>query len=148
MKIDELIANAIPILKNTGIVKKDEKTGEEYILRSFRGQISSFGAAVEMGSLLSAVAFFSKKGGSDTDRQLLMRAIYLLIINDTETKIDAKSEQSELLLFVIEHRNEPELKKNIIDAAVALKLAMNAYELRDKDDKPKVEESKDDNEES
>ena len=148
MKIDELIANAIPILRNTGIVKKDEKTDEEYILRSFRGQISSFGAAVEMGSLLSAVAFFSKKGGSDTDRQLLMRAIYLLIINDTETKIDAKSEQSELLLFVIEHRNEPELKKNIIDAAVALKLAMNAYELRDKDDKPKVEESKDDNEES
>ena len=135
MKIDELIANAIPILKNTGIVKKDEKTGEEYILRSFRGQISSFGAAVEMGSLLSAVAFFSKKGGSDTDRQLLMRAIYLLIINDTETKIDVKSEQSELLLFVIEHRNEPELKKNIIDAAVALKLAMNAYELRDKEDK-------------
>ncbi|MBQ6943380.1 MAG: hypothetical protein IJN43_03520 [Ruminococcus sp.] len=148
MKIDELIANAIPILRNTGIVKKDEKTDEEYILRSFRGQISSFGAAVEMGSLLSAVAFFSKKGGSDTDRQLLMRAIYLLIINDTETKIDAKSEQSELLLFVIEHRNEPELKKNIIDAAVALKLAMNAYELKDKDDKPKVEESKDDNEES
>lgn len=135
MKIDELIANAIPILKNTGIVKKDEKTGEEYILRSFRGQISSFGAAVEMGSLLSAVAFFSKKGGSDTDRQLLMRAIYLLIINDTETEIDVKSEQSELLLFVIEHRNEPELKKNIIDAAVALKLAMNAYELRDKEDK-------------
>ena len=148
MKIDELIANAIPILRNTGIVKKDEKTDEEYILRSFRGQISSFGAAVEMGSLLSAVAFFSKKGGSDTDRQLLMRAIYILIINDTETKIDAKSEQSELLLFVIEHRNEPELKKNIIDAAVALKLAMNAYELKDKDDKPKVEESKDDNEES
>lgn len=135
MKIDELIANAIPILKNTGIVKKDEKTGEEYILRSFRGQISSFGAAVEMGSLLSAVAFFSKKGGSDTARQLLMRAIYLLIINDTETEIDVKSEQSELLLFVIEHRNELELKKNIIDAAVALKLAMNAYELRDKEDK-------------
>ena len=127
---------------------KTAKTDEEYILRSFRGQISSFGAAVEMGSLLSAVAFFSKKGGSDTDRQLLMRAIYLLIINDTETKIAAKSEQSELLLFVIEHRNEPELKKNIIDAAVALKLAMNAYELKDKDDKPKVEESKDDNEES
>lgn len=148
MKIDELIANAIPILKNTGIVKKDEKTGEEYILRSFRGQISSFGAAVEMGSLLSAVAFFSKKGGSDTDRQLLMRAIYLLIINDTETEIDVKSEQSELLLFVIEHRNEPELKKNIIDAAVALKLAMNAYELRDKDDKQKSEGSGDGNEQS
>lgn len=135
MKIDELIANAIPILDNTGIVKTDEKTGEEYILKSFRGQISSFGAAVSMGSLLSAVAFFSKKGGSETDRPLLMRAIYLLIINDTETKIDSKSEQSELLLYVIEHRNEPELKKNIIDAAVALKLAMNAYELRDKEDK-------------
>ena len=136
MNRDEMIIKAIPILEKVGIVKEDEKkNNQKYILKSFRSQISSFGAAVEMGSLLSAVAFFSKKGGSDTDRQLLMRAIYLLIINDTETKIDVKSEQSELLLFVIEHRNEPELKKNIIDAAVALKLAMNAYELRDKEDK-------------
>ena len=142
MKIDELIANAIPILKNTGIVKKDEKTGEEYILRSFRGPISSFGAAVEMGSLLSAVAFFSKKGGSDTDRPKLMQAIYMLITNTIEN-----CDEKALLLYVAAN-NTPTLKRNVIDAAVALKLAMNAYELRDKDDKPKSEGSGDGNEQS
>lgn len=143
MKIDELIANAIPILKNTGIVKKDEKTGEEYILRSFRGQISSFGAAVEMGSLLSAVAFFSNKGGSETDRPKLMQAIYMLIANK---KVEESTEKS--LLIHVAANNTPTLKRNVIDAAVALKLAMNAYELRDKDDKQKSEGSGDGNEQS
>ena len=142
MKIDELIANAIPILDNTGIVKEDEETGEKYILRSFRGQISSFGAAVEMGSLLSAVAFFSNKGGSDTDRPKLMQAIYMLITNTIEN-----CDEKALLLYVAAN-NTPTLKRNVIDAAVALKLAMNAYELRDKDDKQKSEDSGDENKES
>ena len=142
MKIDELIANAIPILDNTGIVKEDEETGEKYILRSFRGQISSFGAAVEMGSLLSAVAFFSNKGGSETDRPKLMQAIYMLITNTIEN-----CDEKALLLYVAAN-NTPTLKRNVIDAAVALKLAMNAYELRDKDDKQKSEDSGDENKES
>ena len=142
MKIDELIANAIPILDNTGIVKEDEETGEKYILRSFRGQISSFGAAVEMGSLLSAVAFFSNKGGSDTDRPKLMQAIYMLITNTIEN-----CDEKALLLYVAAN-NTPTLKRNVIDAAVALKLAMNAYELRDKDNKQKSEDSGDENKES
>lgn len=142
MNRDEMIIKAIPILKNTGIVKKDEKTGEEYILRSFRGQISSFGAAVEMGSLLSAVAFFSNKGGSETDRPKLMQAIYMLITNTIEN-----CDEKALLLYVAAN-NTPTLKRNVIDAAVALKLAMNAYELRDKDDKPKSEDSGDENKES
>lgn len=142
MKIDELIANAIPILDNTGIVKEDEETGEKYILRSFRGQISSFGAAVEMGSLLSAVAFFSNKGGSETDRPKLMQAIYMLITNTIENC------NEKALLVYVANNNTAETKRNVIDAAVALKLAMNAYELRDKDDKQKSEDSGDENKES
>jgi len=38
------------------------------VLRTFRGQISTFGAAVTMGSLKSAVAFFAAQGNSDVDR--------------------------------------------------------------------------------
>lgn len=136
MNRDEMIIKAIPILKTVGIVKKDEKKNDQkYILKSFRSQISSFGAAVEMGSLLSAVAFFSNKGGSDTDRPKLMQAIYMLITN-TEENCNEKA-----LLVYVKDNNTAETKRNVIDAAVALKLAMNAYELRDKDDKRNKEDN-------
>ena len=143
MNRDEMIINAIGILKTVGIVKTDKKkNNQEYIEKSFRSQISPFGAAVEMGSLLSAVAFFSNKGGSDTDRPKLMQAIYMLITN-TEENCNEKA-----LLDHVANNNTAETKKNVIDAAVALKLAMNAYELRDKDDKQKSEDSGDENKES
>lgn len=136
MNRDEMIINAISILKTVGIVKIDEKkNNQEYIEKSFRSQISSFGAAVEMGSLLSAVAFFSNKGGSDTDRPKLMQAIYMLITG--------KNEKS--LLMYVKDNNTAETKRKVIDAAVALKLAMNAYELRDKDNKNKEKEDADGN---
>lgn len=136
MNRDEMIIKAIPILEKVGIVKIDKKkNNQEYIEKSFRSQISSFGAAVEMGSLLSAVAFFSNKGGSDTDRPKLMQAIYMLITN-TEENCNEKA-----LLVYVKDNNTAETKRNVIDAAVALKLAMNAYELRDKDDKRNKEDN-------
>ncbi len=48
----------------------------------------------------------------------------------------------------VKDNNTAETKRNVIDAAVALKLAMNTYELRDKDDKRKSEGSGDGNEQS
>ena len=127
MNRDEMIARAIQLLDDTGIVKTDEKTKSKYIIKTFRGQISSFGAAVEMGSLLSAVAFFTSKGGSSTERPKLMEVIYLLITGKDKKNI---GNEDTLLNYLIEH-NDPSMKRRIIDAAVAVKLAMNAYELRE-----------------
>lgn len=140
MNRDEMIIRAIEILNTVGIVKTENN--QKYIEKSFRSQISSFGASVEMGSLLSAVAFFSNKGGSDTDRPKLMQAIYMLITN-TEENCNEKA-----LLVYVKDNNTAETKRNVIDAAVALKLAMNTYELRDKDEKQKSEDSGDGNEQS
>lgn len=58
-----VVARQIPLaykeLETSGIVvKKDEY---KLIPKGYRGQISAFGAAVTMGSLIPAVAFFSKK---------------------------------------------------------------------------------------
>lgn len=103
---------------------------------TFRGQISSFGAAVVMGSLPAAVAFFSSKSNSTTDRQNLMKAIYYCI-----TVFDVEKEQKEIakkealckspkdVLKYVCQNNSSELRKMITDASVALKLAMNFYEL-------------------
>mgnify|MGYP000825741440 FL=1 len=128
MNRDEMIARAISVLDTAGIVKKDKNPEKLYIEKAFRGQISSLGAAVEMGSLLSAVAFFSSQGSSPTDRTKLMEAIYLLLTGNEKKDI---KENETLLRYVAQNPNNQQLKREVIDAAVAIKLAMNAYELRD-----------------
>ena len=118
-KIDDLIPRAYELLgkkeegKNgLGIMSGDTKKNGQY-----RGQIASFGAAVAQGSILSAVSFFSSKGGSEVERQLLMTAIAKLINYD-----------GELYQYVID--NDRRVAKNeILHAAVALKLVMNLYDL-------------------
>lgn len=137
MNIDKTIVRAVTVLEKIGIAKKDDN-GKKYIVRTFRGQISAFGAAITMGSLTSAVAFYSAKGSSDTERFLLMNAIYLLIQpeDDEITKeVQNSLDNPHLLRYVLKYQSDSCLRARIIDAAVALKLAMNVYELPDKEKK-------------
>ena len=72
-RVNDWIAPACKALEDVGIAvggKIDPK---------FRGQISSFGAAVVMGSLRSAVAFFAQQGGAQVRRDLLLSAMYHII---------------------------------------------------------------------
>ncbi len=144
MTMDERIALGVLVLDKVGIADEKKHT----IQSSFRGQISSFGAAVTTGSLAAAVAFFSKQKQAKTDRGLLMVAIYIMIkksyseINGiTEADVNSMYKSSSLLDYVIHINNKDKAKKEIIDNAVALKLAMNAYELVD-DDKKKNDKDK------
>lgn len=129
MTMDERIALGVLVLEKVGIVDKEEQS----IPRSFRSQISSFGAAVTMGSLNAAVAFFSEQGKSKTDRSRLMDALYLMLKvkkkDLTDAEISETLGKSSLLRYVIDITDQSTLKKEIIDNAVALKLAMNAYHL-------------------
>lgn len=117
-KINELLPRAVEILKTTGIVYDGNK-----ICKTYRGQISTFGAAVYSGSLLAAVAFFSDRGGAEADRVKLMKAIYSLITKKEPNGKDA------LYNYVSENKN---CKEEVINAAIALKIAMNVYDLEDK----------------
>ena len=123
-RINEYLPRAITVLRDCGI----EKDGK--IIKTYRSQISSFGAAVRMGTLASAVAFYSKAattganaGGGEgkVDRSLLMNAIYMLI---------GQNGQGSLLNAVVSRLPGFD-KENILDAAAALKLGMNAYQLID-----------------
>lgn len=98
------------------------------IEKTFRGQISSFGAAITMGSLLPAIAFFSKNGGSDVDRSKLPEAILAVLKKRGLEGADTES------LFVyaesmIKKGKESECKEAILNATIAIKLSMNLYRL-------------------
>ena len=118
-KVDDLIPKAYEVLKSSGIVERDENgNATNKINKAWRGQISSFGASIAQGSLIAAVSFFSKKGQADVDRSKLMEAIKQLL-----------ELESSLYEYVKDECGRKAKKENIINAAVALKLAMNLYNL-------------------
>lgn len=127
--IDEEIQLAYDVLSATKIANNG------VINKAFRGQISSFGAAISCGSLISAVAFFSDQGSCSVDRTKLLSAIYDVMkqqkhINPPQQKLfDYVREQ--ISRDVGNNRAyENACKEDILNAAIALKLAMNIYELQ------------------
>lgn len=95
------------------------------IKSEYNGYISSFGAAVMQSGLKAAVAFNeSTNSSSNEDKDLLMKAIL-------QTVLRRPVERNERLLDYILNNNriESQLKIQIMDAAVALKLAIRTFEL-------------------
>jgi len=86
-RIDNWILIAKEALNEIGIAQ------DGTINKNFRGQISSFGAAVVMGSLKSAVAFFVEQGQAEVDRSKLIQAMYYCILKgeNPEEKPEEKS---------------------------------------------------------
>lgn len=119
--IDSLVEPAYEILNDVGIAKGGK------VSKSYRAQISTFGSAIINGTLLSAVSFFSTQEGASVDRSKLMEAIKLIINKDN------KDDKETLFEYV--KKNTPDvgenrqLKAKIMYAAIALKLAMNLYQL-------------------
>ena len=168
-KVNEYLEYAYDAIQLSGI--SDKKTKK--VKKSFRSQISAFGASISMGSPKAAIAFFSKQGGSDTERPKILHAIYLTLKKDTVSKDENKSlEKKETNTITVNDKEEKgtettispvendcvkkenddkNLKKecskaatelfsglnneyttdDIINAAIAVKLAMNLYELDD-----------------
>lgn len=135
--IDDYIPKAIDSLGKSKIVRDDK------ISKTFSGQISTFGSAVVMGSLLSAVAFFSENGGSTVERTQLMNVIYGVIEDKILEKNEEGDNDKKLLKYITDKlekaKDEKEkidiyrkLKNKILNAAVAVKLAMNIYEFEEK----------------
>ena len=144
-KIDEYISKAIEVLNNNEkIVKEGGK-----IDKTFSGQIATFAVAVSTGSLLSAVAFFSDNGGASNERSSLMDVIYKIVIDENSQAITNQENDSNINSKLLEHvKNEYKefklkndivsynrIKEDILNAAIAVKLAMNFYELVDNSNK-------------
>lgn len=116
--INQEIKVAYDVLRETGIA--DDRKGT--IQKTYRGQISTFGAAISMGSLLPAIAFFSDKGGADVDRTKLMDAIIKIL------QYTNKTAEKNIFDYVLKN-SEDVCKEEILNAAIALKLSMNLYKL-------------------
>lgn len=143
-RIDSYIPDAIDALKVSGIAKNGK------VDSSYCGQISSFGAAVTIGSFKQAVAFFAqnaKNGASKISRSDLILAIgYILNKQNYELK-DGKIENKkakidkikEDILKITDPKVLKDLENRYLDAAVALKVAMGVYDMKSENEKDKKE---------
>jgi len=124
-RVNELLLIAKEALITCEIAK------DGIINKTFRGQISTFGAAVVMGSLPAAIAFFSEQRSASVERDKLITALYYCLFKTKKTP-------REVLQYVCEN-NSIELKGSFSDAAIALKLAMNFFDLKKGDEDAKSE---------
>jgi len=125
------INNYIPIAERAIIELKIADSNRK-VSKNYRSHISSFGAAITLGSLKAATAFFLTQGDSDVERPVLLRAIYYIITDNHENL--PKDKVTKILDFVCNTNDEIALREAFIDASIALKLALNAFDLGKKKD--------------
>ncbi len=126
-RVDAYLPRAIEALHQCKIADKDGS-----LSKTFRGQISSFGAAITMGSFKASVAYLaadSQSEDSKISRSKLLEAIDY-VVNETN---DNKSRDAKIICKeIVDEKDVVKLniiQEKFIDASIALKLAMNAYNL-------------------
>lgn len=119
-KLDSLIPLAIDAANNN-LVKKGR------IPKEYNGYISSFGASARSG-LKPAVAFFENKSAdSMQDKTKLMKAVLEIICKYRQIN----PVPATLMKYVLSSKTGGFLKKDVMDAATALKLAIRTFKLDD-----------------
>ena len=121
-RIDRWIPYAKEAIEVTGIAKGT------VVDKTFRAQISSFGAAVVMGSLKASVAFFTDDGGASVERSKLLGAMDYVIRKGEGEEKPALKKPGQVLEDVCRD-DSAQKKEQFIDAAIAIKLALNFFEL-------------------
>lgn len=119
-KVNALIPIAYEVLK------AEFSKGE--IPSEFRGYFSAVGAAITTGSLLSAIAFVSRKSESTAEARHKVPGLILNVFkSDNEIK-------EETLFDYVRKSDDQKMQEQVLNATLALKLALNLFELKKKEE--------------
>ena len=131
-EIDELIPQAIKAIEKNLVI--DGKVVKEY-----KGYIPSMGASILQSGLIATLAFYSKDvEGSRAKRTKLLAAIYSIINQNPKQGqtllqyVMEKIKGDDNTTFKLSDLNQKELKeleKQILNALVALKLALRTFDI-------------------
>lgn len=133
--IEKYIPSAYKALKNNTEICDNGK-----ISGTFKRNIASFGAAIQMGNLLSATAFFSQQGGGEEKRQELLNVICEILKENGDMPGDCAA----LFDYIcdMDVREMAKAKRLVVSAAVAVKLAMNLFEEKKTEENPAESDGK------
>ena len=129
-RINRLLPIVVEVIKN----KLSEPIPNE-----FRGYIASFGAAVTMGSLPAAVAYYSAASKNAKEDRTKLPVMILEVLKGENTAITVDT----LFEYVTSFKNDNEsfaIKEDVLHAAIAIKLGLNLFEIESKDEKVKEDE--------
>lgn len=121
--VDKMLPVAYAAIKKSGISRNGK------VNKSYRGQISTLGAAITMGSIKSAICYFSEDANNNSDvaRSKLVDAIEYVLKNNPDTK-NKYPHEDKLKYYVLKTDKLAEVKEDIVNASIAIKLAMNLFE--------------------
>lgn len=120
--IERLIPLAFKAIE-TCIIKKDG-----HIDKVYKGYIESFGPTVIQSGLLPAICLYEKKGtSSEGDKIRVIEAIQYIL------PTDFTNSPSKFSMLVGGRTDKVECKEKIMNAVIALKLAIRTFEFDDKE---------------
>ena len=129
--VKRMLPVALAVLEDPGICMVTEGT----LLRVYRGVISSMGAAMVMSSFKAAVVFYADGGDSNRDlpRAEVLRAVHAVAtatFTDDGFRYQLKQpEEITAEILPVDEKILSSLKESYINAAIALKQAMNVFSL-------------------
>lgn len=117
-----MIPIAIYAIETSELIKNGKIPSE------FKSYISSFGAASMQSGLLAALAFYHSETEAGKKRKKVMNVIYKVLEKSND---DYKDTAYDNLFLYAKHNKEKlaEIKADIMNAAVAVKLAMRTFEF-------------------
>lgn len=120
-RVNELIPKVIEYIPSSGILIDNEIPNE------FKGYVSSFGASIIQSGILSTVAFFSNPdSAAKKDRVEIINIIY----NIMDKKFPHNKEEGLLSYLLNNKEHIDDIKEEIINVAIALKLGMRVFKFK------------------
>ncbi|MCD3350624.1 type III-B CRISPR module-associated protein Cmr5 [Clostridium botulinum D/C] len=127
-EVEKYIPLAIISIKE--VMSNTTNTAEESLElpKEFKGYISSFGAGIIQSGLLPTVAFFEKEdSNSKSYRFKITEMIFKMLAKEKYCK------DNKLLNYLLDKEDIEEVKEDIINIAIALKLAMRTFKFSEKE---------------
>lgn len=138
--VERLLPLAMKALEDTANCKICTNKEKREVPSEYRSQISAFGAAITMGSFKAAVAYFSKDATTGTRDERVKRSNLICILHYLYENWDAQPNSmdtskwmstEEVCEEVLQAQGDilRTMQDRYLHAAVAVKLAMNAFYL-------------------
>jgi len=122
-KLEKLIPIAIEAIVEK-IQDKDKKNKGKPIPKPFTGYIASFGPSMIQSGLLPTVLFYSEKGDAKADRRKVLNAICWMIREPGKEPMTIVQLMDHIIAL---KRDTFRIKKEILEAVIALKLALRVF---------------------
>jgi CRISPR-associated protein Cmr5 len=144
--VDQYLNHAIQLIEGkqggTEVIDAKHRMSQDgsAVDSEFRGYISAFGASLIQAGLIPTLAFYAdREANSAKDRWKILIVLYHLLKGkaqwkDRLTEMKEQKEEQKLLrlALALQPTELRRLQQDIINAAIALKLALRTYLLTDK----------------